>query len=725
MKGKDTMKAVIGTMAIVLGLSPLLLAAEGGESPTVLYQEALYQEETEGNLDKAIELYGQILEQAADVERLAARATYQLGMCHLKKGDKDTAAVFFRDVVQDYSKQTSVVKKAKVQLDKIAPEGVVRKITLPDADTPDANVVLDLASGELLPAVSGQKQLTLFRDFGKGDLAYDRQLICLRGAKASLIVRDLRGEHTAPLEIMQQIEGVMTEYSLDLVPIPGEYLVTTAEGDDYKVDILSADSNELKLAYTKKTKGGLYDQATQAVWSTIGSLYGQACAKAGMKNLYTNSNIHFVNSDFDSWYGGYGYYTNTTTKPVSGRIQLGRISFSNVKHYDIMGNPLQTDIVPVDNKKGLYQIYLDLPQSLDPGQFYPYAWAVDGSKKPPLVPFEKDKYLLKMENHLGMHGYEVFYLVVPNNMMVDYEEKAVYATAKDGSAIKALIEETTCQVVGNYTIYAWEKEVHPKENHVVTVYLSRANEASPETPAGLRSLSKTYMESGDYDKGVKCYVKWMGLGANGNQTFEALNKLIEEGEPAVEPLIREMKTSYNWQVPKALGAIGDRRAVGALIDKWEQNNTSPMKDVVQESLELITGQQYGDNLDEWKTWWEGVKDTYTPQATISGFMQAALKFDVDKAMSHVAPEIHDYGDIKEIFESPENPFYQMFKKADTSVPIKVTRADISDTMCSAAWEFTLKEDFNFGNKLTLKAGDTFELDGNLRQYGEKWLITGI
>ena len=260
MKGKDTMKAVIGTMAIVLGLSPLLLAAEGEESPTVLYQEALYQEETEGNLDKAIELYGQVLVQAADVEYLAARTLYQLGMCHLKKGDEDTAAVFFRDIVQDYTKQTSVVKKAQAQLDKIAPEEVVRKIilppkevvrkiTLPDADTPGAKVVLDLASGELLPAYPDPEQLTMFRDLGKGDLAFDRQLICLRGAKASLIVRDLRGEHPAPLKILQQIEGVATVYQLDLGHIPREYLITTAEGDDYEVEILSADSNGMQLSY--------------------------------------------------------------------------------------------------------------------------------------------------------------------------------------------------------------------------------------------------------------------------------------------------------------------------------------------------------------------------------------------------------------------------------------------------------------------------------------------
>ena len=265
MKGKDTMKTAVWILAVlhIIGTAGLVHAA-AEKSPAVLFQEALYQEETEGDLDKAIELYGQVLEQAADVEHLAARSLYQLGMCHLKKGDEDTAAVFFRDIVQDYTNQTSVVKKAKVQLDKIAPEEVVRKIILPDADTPGAKVVLDLASGELLPVTrEGQEQLKIFRDLGKGDLAYDRMLLCLRGAKAYLIVRDLRGEHPVPLKAVDQMED-STAYQLDLGHIPGEYLVTTAEGDYYKVNILSANSKELKLSYTKITIGGLYDHPTRA-----------------------------------------------------------------------------------------------------------------------------------------------------------------------------------------------------------------------------------------------------------------------------------------------------------------------------------------------------------------------------------------------------------------------------------------------------------------------------
>ena len=67
-------------------IAPFVIA----ESPTVLLKQGIYVEETEGDLDKAIEIYKQVLDQAAKVQRLASRATFQLGMCHLKKGQKET-----------------------------------------------------------------------------------------------------------------------------------------------------------------------------------------------------------------------------------------------------------------------------------------------------------------------------------------------------------------------------------------------------------------------------------------------------------------------------------------------------------------------------------------------------------------------------------------------------------------------------------------------------------
>jgi hypothetical protein len=336
MKGKDAMKTALWIPAIVLLVMAMgIVQAAVEKSPMVLFQEALYQEETEGDLDKAIELYQQVLEEAAEVERIAARTTYQLGMCHLKKGEKEKAIEYFQEVVSYYPEQTSAVRKAQKQLEKIAPE---------------------------------------------------------------------------------------------------------------------------------TTGGSLYDQATQAVWSTIGSMYGQTCAKAGMKNLYTNSNIHFVNSDFDKWYGGYGFYTNTTQEPVSGRVRLSGTTIPNQKHYDIMGNPLDTEILP-DERPGrekYYNIYLDLPQPVASMSFFAYGWAVDGSSQLPLG--TNRKHQLVMQNHFGSHAFEVFYLIIPNNLRI-LEPSEPY---------------TGKQTVSEFTIYAWEKEVQPDENHLVMVTLSKKRDVSSE-----------------------------------------------------------------------------------------------------------------------------------------------------------------------------------------------------------------------------------------------------
>lgn len=82
------------TIAFLLALAVLTPVVQA-KSPTLLLREGIYAEETEGDLDKAIGLYEQVLEEYREVERLGARATYQLGMCYLKKGDKDKAAEYF------------------------------------------------------------------------------------------------------------------------------------------------------------------------------------------------------------------------------------------------------------------------------------------------------------------------------------------------------------------------------------------------------------------------------------------------------------------------------------------------------------------------------------------------------------------------------------------------------------------------------------------------------
>jgi len=117
-------------IAVFLG-AVFLAAVAMGEHAGVLLQEGIYAEEAEGDLDKAIEIYTEITEQHQDNERIAARATYQLGMCYLKKGQQDEAAEYFRQVVSKYASQKVLVEKAREQLEKIAP---TREVTFMSAE---------------------------------------------------------------------------------------------------------------------------------------------------------------------------------------------------------------------------------------------------------------------------------------------------------------------------------------------------------------------------------------------------------------------------------------------------------------------------------------------------------------------------------------------------------------------------------------------------------------
>ncbi len=92
------------------------------KSPAILLQEALYAEKTEGDIDKAIDLYMKVIEAGKEADRLAGHATYHIGLCFLKKGDKSKAAEYFEKAISEYSEHPTLVKKAREQLEKIKPE---------------------------------------------------------------------------------------------------------------------------------------------------------------------------------------------------------------------------------------------------------------------------------------------------------------------------------------------------------------------------------------------------------------------------------------------------------------------------------------------------------------------------------------------------------------------------------------------------------------------------
>ncbi len=114
MKKWNQSKFLIGLMILCL-----VAACRADKSPATLLQEALYAEETEGDLDKAITIYQQVLAESSPIQRIAAQATYQLGLCHLKKDEKEKAAEYFQQVVSNYPTQKNFSRQAGEQLEKL------------------------------------------------------------------------------------------------------------------------------------------------------------------------------------------------------------------------------------------------------------------------------------------------------------------------------------------------------------------------------------------------------------------------------------------------------------------------------------------------------------------------------------------------------------------------------------------------------------------------------
>ncbi len=102
-----------------------------------------------------------------------------------------------------------------------------KSIFLPDVETPDVNVVLDLASGEMLPIADPRE----FARLGKGDLLYDDA----NGGSLGFV----RGAETANWNGPPHSPTKRRTYKL--LPLPCRLLIKTAEDKVFAVTILRAD----------------------------------------------------------------------------------------------------------------------------------------------------------------------------------------------------------------------------------------------------------------------------------------------------------------------------------------------------------------------------------------------------------------------------------------------------------------------------------------------------
>ena len=117
-------------LATTLG-SPLSLYAESD-----LLKQAIYAEETEGDLPKAIKLYQQEVQAHAgkpDPSQEWASALLQLAKCQLKLGQIDNAQISAHQITRKFKKNAPESQAARAFLASLAPKKF-RKVTISGLD---------------------------------------------------------------------------------------------------------------------------------------------------------------------------------------------------------------------------------------------------------------------------------------------------------------------------------------------------------------------------------------------------------------------------------------------------------------------------------------------------------------------------------------------------------------------------------------------------------------
>lgn len=151
-------------LILIIGLVLLtgFLSAQEKKA-SVSLTAAIYEEEVSGNLDKAVELYLNILKKYPDDRQVAAKTLYRLGLVNEKMG-KQKANEYFTQLVNSYPDQIEVVALAKARLAGLSTEAVAGK----ENKEFSIKKISDTFSGG---AISPDGRYLSYQDEETGDLA--------------------------------------------------------------------------------------------------------------------------------------------------------------------------------------------------------------------------------------------------------------------------------------------------------------------------------------------------------------------------------------------------------------------------------------------------------------------------------------------------------------------------------------------------------------------------
>ena len=255
------------------------VSAQGNKASGSL-TSAIYEEEVTGNLNKAVELYLDILKKYPDDRPVAAKTLYHLGLVNEKMG-KQKASEYFTRLVNSYPDQTDMVALAKTKLAEIGDPGVSNNIrglvtrrVLTDASgirgvlTADGKYIrrLDWETGDVIQVDVGGGQTSritnkglrterlyyvegyAFSRDGK-QIAFDRYTT---EGKPQLLIRNLDGS------TIRTLYDESSTIPFDWSPDAGSILALRGIITDNMMELVLISTKDSTVRVLKKTESGPY-----------------------------------------------------------------------------------------------------------------------------------------------------------------------------------------------------------------------------------------------------------------------------------------------------------------------------------------------------------------------------------------------------------------------------------------------------------------------------------
>lgn len=107
----------------ITGIAQSPVQAQNGQH---IFQKGLIQEEGEGNLTKAIEIYNSIVNDGKIDRKLRAKALLHVGICYEKLGDQNASRTY-QKLISEYADQADIVKIGLNNLNKIKSDNPAMK----------------------------------------------------------------------------------------------------------------------------------------------------------------------------------------------------------------------------------------------------------------------------------------------------------------------------------------------------------------------------------------------------------------------------------------------------------------------------------------------------------------------------------------------------------------------------------------------------------------------